>query len=119
MNITIDSAASFDILSIFCIKAKNSTGFIKKRNLDLGYALSEEIISQIGKEEFHEIVNSKEYETLKKSNEETFHLVDRASREEGTLARQAYDANMRRFKAKKDLQDKFFEEDLSEVKTHE
>ena len=63
-------------------------------------------------------MNSKEYRSLFRANEDTFHLVDKIrSSNEVSVGKDIDNANMERFFCKRRLQEKFFEGKLLETKT--
>jgi hypothetical protein len=114
LKISLDEAYVFDLLAINEVKMANSTGD-KRQSLIKSYSkLSDEIQTQIGKELFDQVVKSTQYLELKIANEKVFKLVDRSSEEE--LANVTNQANYERYTKKVDLQSKFFNEKLTEVK---
>jgi hypothetical protein len=107
----VDEAYAFDFLSIIHIK--------KNINLD-AYDHWVECFSyiekQIGKIKMIEIVNSIEYRNLIEANQLTFDAVEKA-RYGSITAKEVDEANMLRYKTKKELQNKFFNNDIKEIKT--
>lgn len=114
INISLDEAYVFDLLSIYEVKIEKSTGE-KKDSLILLYDnLSQEIINQIGFDLFDKIILSNEYNKLKNANEITFELVGRSN--ECELSKLTAESNYNRYIIKNELQQKFFEKNLTEIK---
>jgi hypothetical protein len=114
IKISLDEAYVYDILSIYAVKIENSKGENKQKSLDSFNKLSEEIQNQIGIAKHHSIINSTSYFDLKHANKEVFDLVDRAG--ETSLSKQTAEANYKRYTKKIELQTKFFQNEISEVK---
>jgi hypothetical protein len=114
IKISLDEAYVYDILSIYAVKIENSEGEKKQRSLDSFNKLSEEIQNQIGISKHHSIINSTAYFDLKQANKQVFDLVDRA--DETYLSKLTADANYKRYQKKVELQTKFFNNEVSEVK---
>jgi hypothetical protein len=114
LQISLDEAYVFDLLSIYSVKIDNSADNKKIQILNNYNLLSNEIQNQIGSEKFLQIINSIEYKNLKNSNQLVFDLVDRA--EENELAKATANANYERYLKKIDLQNKFFKNKITEVK---
>ena len=113
ITISLDEGYIFDILSVYEIKlTKNPNHTILLENIK---RLQEEIISQIGDEKFKEIKKSNEYKELLEANLVTFELVDLAKESEG-LAKQVDASNYERYLRKSNLQKKFFNNSMIEVK---
>jgi hypothetical protein len=116
INIMIDEAAAFDMLSILQLKThKNDTSFNSyKMFLD-------DLYCELGQEVVSIILASVEYADLFKANQEVFSLIDEVVNEpiETIKAKYVHNANMKRFYAKKALQEKFFNTELTEQKTVE
>lgn len=114
LKISLDEAYVFDLLSITQVKLEKSNSEKKvklKKSFD---QLSNEIVEQIGYELFNKIIRSEEYYYLKKANEIVFDLVDRAN--ESEISKITADANYERYLKKITLQNKFFKNELIEVK---
>jgi hypothetical protein len=77
--------------------------------------LSKEIIKQIGFDLYADIIESKEYQELRNANEKTFDLVDQVKKDNG-LAKLVDDSNYNRYQKKTALQNKFFNNEVKEVK---
>ncbi len=114
IKISLDEAYVYDILSIYAVKIENSNGVNKQKSLDSFNKLSEEIQNQIGIDKHHSIINSTSYFDLKHANKEVFDLVDRAG--ETSLSKQTAEANYKRYIKKVELQTKFFDNQITEVK---
>lgn len=114
LKISLDEAYVFDLLSIYQVKIDKSDGNKRDSLKKSEKIITDEIISQIGYELYNDIVHSKEYDDLKKSNRNVFDLVDRANETE--LSKLTADANYDRYQKKMLLQSKFFQEKLNEVK---
>jgi hypothetical protein len=109
INLTVDESYAFDYLSILEIKS-NKNG--DKKNYK---QCKENIICQIGLDNFLEIEASEEYHQLLKANLNTFNLVE-AVKLNPCLGDKVDESNYERYKAKIALQKKFFNENLSEQK---
>jgi len=114
IKVSLDEAYVFDLLSIYAVKIDNSEGD-KKRQSEKNYnLLSNEIIESIGIDKFTDIILSDEYKDLVDANQIVFELVDRAK--ENKLAKATADANYERYIKKIELQQKFFETKITEIK---
>ena len=114
LKISLDEAYVFDILTIYQVKIDNATGENKEKTLKASSELGNEIISQIGQDLFIQILLSKEYKNLLNSNKIVFNLVDRKN--ESEISKLTADANYDRYLKKIELQKKFFNNELIEVK---
>jgi len=115
IKISLDESYVFDLLSIYEVKIESATDLEKKNKLQWSYNFLElEIIESIGKFLFNSIISSKEYSDLKSANKIVFDLVDRAH--ESELSKLTSDANYTRYLYKIELQQKFFENLVTEVK---
>lgn len=114
IKISLDEAYVYDILSIYAVKIENSEGEKKQKSLESFNTLSEEIQNQIGIAKHHSIINSTAYFDLKQANKEVFDLVDRAG--ETSLSKQTAEADYKRYLKKVELQTKFFDNQITEVK---
>lgn len=114
IKISLDEAYVYDILSIYAVKIENSQGEKRQKSLDSFNKLSQEIQKQIGEDKHHSIINSVAYFDLKQANKEVFDLVDRAG--ETSLSKQTAEANYKRYIKKVELQTKFFDNQITEVK---
>jgi hypothetical protein len=110
IKITVDEAYAFDYYSILKLKKENGS--------DIDHVISvieSDIVNQIGETEFNLIINSEEYLNLYSSNKTTFDAVDKAKTDE-VLASYVDKCNYLRMIHKKELQNKFFSSNLSEIK---
>lgn len=103
ITILVDEAYAFDYLSILVVKKS-----------DLYNTIYEHLSSQI--KSFDLILDSEEYKNMIKANQLVFDCVDRA-RYGSISAKELDDANMQRHYAKQQLQLKFFNNSLTELKT--
>ena len=110
IKITVDEAYAFDYYSILELKRENGSDIDQVIEL-----IKSDIINNIGEIKFNLIINSKEYENLYSSNKKTFDAVDKAKTDQ-VLASYVDKCNYLRMIHKKELQNKFFSNDLSEVK---
>lgn len=115
LKISLDEGFAFDILSIAQIKIIKSSVQDKEKLISNYQNLSKEIISQIGFDLYGEIVASKEYQDLRDANEKTFNLIDQVKNDNG-LAKLVDDSNYNRYQKKVALQNKFFNNEIKEVK---
>lgn len=114
IKVSLDEAYVFDLLSIYAVKIDNSDSE-KKRQSEKNYnLLSNEIIESIGIDKFTDIILSDEYKDLVDANQIVFELVDRAK--ENKLAKATADANYERYIKKVELQQKFFQTKITEIK---
>jgi hypothetical protein len=114
INLSVDEAYVFDYLSILQIK-KNNT-LIDLRNFD---NCATSIMSQIGKQLFNKVVASEQYANLVKTNQLVYDQIEQIRGGTNLSAKEVDDANMLRFKYKKELQKIFFNTNLVEQKTKE
>lgn len=115
LKISLDEGYVFDILSISQVKIIKSSNENKQKLVHNYQELSKEIINQIGLDLYSDIVASKEYQELRDANEKTFDLVDQVKNEKG-LAKLVDDSNYSRYQKKTALQNKFFNNEVKEVK---
>jgi len=118
LRISLDEAYVFDMLTVFDVKIKKLNGQKLAKTLDKFSDLIEEVIEQIGKDKYNQIISSDEYQNMIKANQKIFELIDQSKFDNG-LAKITDDANYDRHIAKMLLQNKFFENDLTEVKNRE
>jgi hypothetical protein len=115
IKISLDEGYVFDILSILQIKmSKTSPDNLQKISSSF-WSMKEEILKEIGQENFQKIISSQEYDDLLQANLLTFNLVDEVKHDDG-LAKQVDKANYQRYLCKTNLQKKFFNNQVSEVK---
>jgi hypothetical protein len=110
IKISVDEAYAFDYYSIIFLKKENGVNVDKSINI-----IKNDIIQQIGLELFNEIINSNEYNNLYMANKKTFDAVDKA-KTDSVLASYVDECNYFRMMNKKDLQNKFFSNELVETK---
>ena len=110
IKITVDEAYAFDYYSILELKKENGSDI--DQIIDL---IKSDIINSIGEVKFNLIINSEEYLNLYLSNKNTFDAVDKAKTDQ-VLASHVDKCNYLRMINKKQLQNKFFLSDLSEIK---
>ena len=115
LKISLDEAYVFDMLSVFDVKIKNLDGEKLSKTLEKMSDMIEEVIDQIGKDKYYEIANSYEYKKMVEANQRVFELIDESKNDTG-LAKITDDANFDRHIAKIELQKKFFNNELTEVK---
>lgn len=115
IKISLDEAYVFDMLSIFQVKINVFTGEKLNTTLSAMSDLIEEIVEQLGKEKYDDIVSSLEYIEMVDANKKVFDLVDIVKNDNG-LAKQTDDANYERYLKKIALQNKFFTNNLREIK---
>lgn len=119
VEIHVDEAYAFDILSIYDVKIHNCTD---PHNVDISKdaykKLYVDLAKSIGTARMIDIIRSSEYSRLRDANEKTFYLVDKIRvSDEVSIGKDIDNTNMERFFCKKKLQDKFFDGKLIEVKT--
>jgi hypothetical protein len=110
INLKVDEAYAFDYLSILYIKRERGDSAFKT-----WYDCSEYLKSQLERDTFEMIINSKEYKQMIDANLKTFNMVDLA-KEDKCTARDVDVCNYERYKAKIALQAKFFTNQISEIK---
>ena len=110
IKISVDEAYAFDYMSILYIKLEKYDSVKNIINI-----IKNELINQLGVDKFNDIMASEEYKNLKNSNKTTFDAVNKAKTDE-VLASFVDSCNYERMICKKKLQDKFFNNKLSELK---
>lgn len=115
IKISLDEAYVFDMMSVFDVKIKKLTGEKLFTTLEKYSEMKEEVVNQIGFDKFNEIILSDEYKRMIDANCKVFELIDDSKNDTG-LAKITDDANYERHLAKMSLQEKFFENKLTEVK---
>jgi hypothetical protein len=118
IKVSLDEGYIFDMVAILEIKSKIFTGEKLQKALDSLYDMVDEIVEQIGKDKFNQIINSNEYQNLFQANKQVFDLIDKAKSSEG-LSKETDDANYERYLRKIDLHKKFFNDNILEVKNKE
>lgn len=110
IKITVDEAYAFDYYAILQIKKEYGSNV--DENIE---QIKSDLIDSVGLEKFNQIINSEIYSNLYESNKETFKAVDKAKTDE-VLASYVDKCNYKRMILKKELQNKFFSNSLSETK---
>jgi hypothetical protein len=110
IKLTVDEAYAFDYYSILSLKYKN--GFLSEEILQTA---KNDLEDSLGIDLVENILNSPEYASLLDANQLTFNAVDKA-KEDLVKASYVDKCNYERMLAKKALQNKFFNSNLSEVK---
>ena len=118
LKISLDEAYVFDMLSVFDVKIINLSGEKLAKTLEKMSDMIEEVVDQIGKDKYQEIISSTEYEKMVDANQKVFELIDQSKFDNG-LAKITDDANYDRHIAKMALQKRFFDNELTEVKNRE
>ena len=118
LKISVDEAYVFDMLSVFDVKLRNLDGEKLSKTIEKYSDMREEVIDQIGKDKYDQIVSSSEYQKMVYANQRVFELIDESKNDTG-LAKITDDANYERHVAKMALQKRFFDTELTEVKNRE
>lgn len=115
ISIKVDEAFAFDMLAILQIKSSKSEedtiNFIE---------FSQQLVDELGLDVCNIIFTSPEYLEMIDVNQRVFNLIDMIASgadERKFSAKYVHDANMKRFIAKKSLQEEFFSNNLTERKT--
>jgi hypothetical protein len=111
ITLLVDEAYAFDYLSILHVKKSINQQVESSWKECFDY-----IKNQIGENMMQKIINSKEYHGMIEANQITFDAVEKARYGEIT-AKEVDDTNMLRYQRKLELQAKFFNNILTEVKT--
>ena len=112
INLRVSESIAFDYLSILCVKAKVNCDY---KNYTNYHDCLNNIGHEIGFEKLTEILCSEEYKKLRAVNSECFDCVAKAKTDE--VPASAVDKlNYQRFLCKKALQEKFFDDELTEQK---
>lgn len=113
ITLPVDEAYAFDFLSVIDVKRKKSA-----RDQTTFKDLCVEIESQIGKDLFKKILESKIYAEMVKVNQNIYDMIDMIRDDIVEMdAKVIDDANNERYRLKKKLQDEFFMSGLVETKT--
>lgn len=113
-TITLDWGCIFDILSICNVKVNLCTSK-SHRNEQNFVELGGEIEKQIGEYKYAEIMDSPAYQDLYEINAKIFDLVNQVKRKP-EIGKEIDEKNYERFVAKNNLQNAFFNSNISEVK---
>lgn len=111
INLLVDEAYAFDYLAILHVK-KN----VNQNNEKPWKDCFLHIQKQIGTEKMTQIIHSEEYSNMIEANQITFNAVEKA-RYGSIMAKEVDEANMLRYKRKLELQNRFFNNNLVEIKT--
>jgi hypothetical protein len=117
INIPVDEAVAFDMLSILEVK-RNKCDHSKLPRISFEFSLfRDSLITQLGEGRYQKIVNSKEYDNLFGENHKLFEVIDMLRTGAYSItAKYIDDANLRRYQCKQALQKKFFGTEMNEVK---
>lgn len=118
LQVSLDEAYVFDMLSIFDVKLKNLDGEKLAKTIEKYSYMRKEVIDQMGEDKYNQIVSSLEYQKMVFANQKVFELIDESKHDTG-LAKVTDDANYERHVAKMALQKRFFDTELTEVKNRE
>jgi hypothetical protein len=110
IKITVDEAYAFDYYSI--LHLKHNSGYLPLETLQIA---KNDLIENLGIEVVETILSSSEYDDVYEANKLTFDAVDKA-KDDSVPASYVDKCNYKRMLAKKTLQSKFFNTDLSEIK---
>lgn len=110
-----DAAGWFDELSILNVKLNLSSGEPHETALKNHAVLGVEIEEALGISLFHRIISSDEYKELYEANKTVFEAVELAKADK-ILASEVDRLNYQRYVVKQNLQKKFFNDKLTEVK---
>lgn len=111
INICVDEGYAFDFLSILEIKKHRSDQAMHSWHNCFNY-----LKAQLPSDLFTLIINSQEYRNMLAVNQKTFDAVEKARYGEIT-AKEVDNANMDRYHAKISLQNKYFNNKITEHKT--
>lgn len=113
ISLLVDEAYAFDFLSIVDVKRKKSN-----RDQNTFKDLCIQIETQIDKDLFKKIMESKVYAQMVEVNQNIYNMIDLMRDDIVELdAKVIDDANTERYRLKKRLQDEFFMSELVETKT--
>ena len=112
IKVLVDEGVAFDMLSILQVKSKKSQSIQSAHNY---FNFAQEIKDQVGISKMSEILDSPEYKNLVTQNEEVFEAVDLA-KIDAIPASLVDKLNYQRYLAKKEIQKKFFGDEISEQK---
>lgn len=109
ITLSVDEAYAFDFLSILEVKINTVGDYVSYEKC------LEELKKQLG-EKVTEIVQSKEYYDMVYINRKIYNMVDRIRAGEPISGKEVDAANTERFVIKKELQKRFFGNDVQERK---
>ena len=110
IKLTVDEAYAFDYHSILHLKYNN--GYLPLETLQMA---KKDLVESLGEEIVEIILISNEYNNIYEANKLTFDAVDKA-KDDSIPASYVDKCNYKRMLAKKELQSKFFNTNLSEIK---
>ena len=110
IKITVDEAYAFDYYSILHLKYNN--GYLPPETLQIA---KNDLTDSLGEYLVTKILDSNEYHDVYEANKLTFDAVDKA-KDDSVPASYVDKCNYKRMLAKKELQSKFFNTNLSEIK---
>lgn len=110
IKITVDEAYAFDYYSILHLKYDN--GYLPPEILQIA---KNDLTDSLGEDLVTKILDSNEYNDVYEANKLTFDAVDKA-KDDSVPASYVDKCNYKRMLAKKGLQSKFFNTNLSEIK---
>lgn len=106
------------MLSVLDLKLIKLSSNKLQKTIDKYNSLKNEIIDSIGEKKFFDIIKSNEYKNMIETNDKVFGLIDLSKNDTG-LAKITDDANYERYLCKISLQEKFFNNELTEVKNRD
>lgn len=109
IKISLDESVIFDMLSILVVKSQ--AGGCSKNYINF----LADIKDEIGLDKLYSVTNSPEFENLRAINQKIFNLVSLA-KDDKCLASDVDKANYERYLCKKALQEKHFNNKLTEEK---
>lgn len=114
ISILVDESFAFDLISISEIKLikSNKKNKILKNNIQ---RLKTEVIKQIGIKKFTKVYNSSYYKKLLDINTDIFNLVELDLKNHKKQLKITI-KNIERYNLKKQIQNKFFQKGMTEVK---
>jgi hypothetical protein len=111
ITLKVDEAYAFDYLSILHVKKELNSQLTPTWQDCLTH-----IEQQVSSDLMNQILASDEYKNMIEANQITFNAVEKA-RYGSITAKEVDEANMLRYKRKLELQAKFFNNKLTEIKT--
>lgn len=110
IRLLVDEAYAFDYLSILDLKRQKSSD-----SYNAWINCYKYLENQFNNDKWQSMINSFEYREMLKANNLTFDAVEKAKNDE-VSAQYVDECNYLRYKAKQNFQQKFFSENLSEIK---
>jgi len=115
MLIETEEGEVFDKLAIISVKIGCGDKESAKISIDNFTELASQVMKNIGELRFNEIMDSEEFKELYLANLDTFNKVELAQKDNG-LAKEVDLCNYNRYLKKKELQKKFFNKEIKEIK---